>query len=180
MLVGWNVSIIMRPWMDHAIVRLWALIREEELKQTRLHGVRLTTAKESNERGEGEGNKEQLENDKNRSTAVESRSRQKQQQYHTQTIAKNSTRRPNETTATILSTMPLRNSSTTTYLIGNAYPHGSQSSSYSHHYPPPRWNSSTNTDHHNEAVVQHTTILILSCNSWILPQTLYENAPSIE
>eukprot|EP00579_Thalassiosira_antarctica_P030716 CAMPEP_0202030384 /NCGR_PEP_ID=MMETSP0905-20130828/64466_1 /ASSEMBLY_ACC=CAM_ASM_000554 /TAXON_ID=420261 /ORGANISM="Thalassiosira antarctica, Strain CCMP982" /LENGTH=168 /DNA_ID=CAMNT_0048594181 /DNA_START=792 /DNA_END=1294 /DNA_ORIENTATION=- len=54
---------------QHAIVRLWALIREKGLKRARLHGVRRATAKESNESGTGERDLEQFENDENRSNA---------------------------------------------------------------------------------------------------------------
>mmetsp|Transcript_13699 Transcript_13699/g.25095 ORF Transcript_13699/g.25095 Transcript_13699/m.25095 type:complete len:120 (-) Transcript_13699:435-794(-) len=32
----------------------------------------------------------------------------------------------------------------------------------------------TFTDHHHEVVVQHTTILILHCHHWILPQIIRE------
>ena len=48
---------------QHAIVRLWALIREEELKWAGLHGVRRATAKESDESSTGERDRNNIFHD---------------------------------------------------------------------------------------------------------------------
>ena len=119
------------------------MIREEELKQARLHGVRRATAKESNNSGTGERDLEQFENDENRSnangspTVITDKSREQEsngnsllgQKQQTATKRGNSNNIVHDAIAKLIYND----------LVRNAYLHGSsqRSSSSTHQHPHP-------------------------------------------